>query len=423
MFIMNQSKKFCAIVDPYSSSNLYAPALRERGYECIAVLSQAEPTDIIAGSFRKDDFVEVLKFAGDLDEIVSTLKRRNVELLIPGMEMGLELADALGEKMGSHIFNDPRTSHLRRHKFDMIEAVRKQGLKAPLQLKSSDLDEIRSSAASGGIWPLVVKPADSGGADRVFLCQNERELEEAFHASIGSRGRQGREIKEIVVQEFMQGTEYIVDTVSHQGRHMIVDIWSYHRVAANGAQFVYDTKELVPYEGETGRHLIEYTKLALDAVGIRNGPSHNEIMLTKNGPMLVEVNARFGGSMGPIINRKCLGRGQLDVMMDVLFQPERFLEYCLDPYEVKKHGLAAYFISKDDKHAVNAEAVEKIKGLPSYHSLGLMSPPGTRLARTVDMFTMPGMVELVHRDGKQILKDYHQIRELENSGDFYISLN
>ncbi len=46
------TKKICAIVDPYSSSNLYAPALKEQGYDCVAVLSQAIPTDIIANSLK-----------------------------------------------------------------------------------------------------------------------------------------------------------------------------------------------------------------------------------------------------------------------------------------------------------------------------------------------------------------------------------
>lgn len=418
---MSNLKKICAIVDPYSSSNLYAPALKSYGYDCIAVQSQAVPTDLIAKSFKVDDFIETLKFTGDLDQIVSELRLRNVQLVVAGMEMGLELADALGEKMGSHIFNDPRTSHLRRHKFDMIEAVRKHGLKAAIQTKASDINDLLAWAKQKGMWPLVLKPADSGGADRVHLCNNEQELVDAFNSSLGSLGRQGRIIKEVVAQEFMRGTEFIVDTVSYQGHHMIVNIWKYNRIVVNGAQFVYDTKELLPCEGETQTQLIDYTREALDAVGLKNGPSHNEVMMTDGGPMLVEINARFGGSMGPILNRECLGRGQLDVMLDVIFSPDQFLKYWKHAYNIKKPGLAVYHISKDDDHVINGEMIPKIKALPSCYSVGLVGPPGSKLSKTVDMFTMPGMVELVHSDRDQIHRDYVQIRTMEESGNFYIT--
>lgn len=90
----------------------------------------------------------------------------------------------------------------------------------------------------------------------------------------------------------MFGTEFIVDVVSLQGRHKIMDIWKYKRTAVNGAEFVYDTKELISCEGEVQKVLIDYTRSVLDAVGMMNGPSHNEIVMTTDGPVLVEVNAR-----------------------------------------------------------------------------------------------------------------------------------
>ncbi|MCB9073134.1 MAG: hypothetical protein H6623_05900 [Bdellovibrionaceae bacterium] len=175
----------------------------------------------------------------------------------------------------------------------------------------------------------------------------------------------------------------------------------------------------MPFEGEIQEQLIAYTKKALDAVGLKNGPAHNEVMMTEKGPMLVEINARMGGSAAPILNRECVGRGQLDIMMDVLLEPSKFLSYHHEPYKIQKHGLAVYFISSDDKHTVNADAAEKIKALPSCYSLRLASP-GTKLAKTVDMFTMPGMIELVSEDKNQLWKDYEFIRAQEESGHLYV---
>jgi hypothetical protein len=164
-----------------------------------------------------------------------------------------------------------------------------------------------------------------------------------------------------------------------------------------------------------------YTRAALDAVGLGNGPSHNEIIMTEEGPALVEINARFCGSSAPLLNRECLGRGQLEVMMDVLLAPERFLTYWDQPYQVQKHGLAVYLISRSEDSTLDPEMLERIKARPSCHRLSLMGPLGARLSKTVDMFTMPGMVELVHADPQQIQVDYAFIRDLESSNHLYRS--
>lgn len=44
--------------------------------------------------------------------------------------------------------------------------------------------------------------------------------------------------------------------------------------------------------------LVPYARGVLDALGIRHGPSHGEVMLTKTGPCLVEMNCRTHGGDG-----------------------------------------------------------------------------------------------------------------------------
>ena len=44
--------------------------------------------------------------------------------------------------------------------------------------------------------------------------------------------------------------------------------------------------------------LVPYTFGVLDALGIKHGPSHGEVMLTNTGPCLVEMNCRTHGGDG-----------------------------------------------------------------------------------------------------------------------------
>lgn len=46
---------------------------------------------------------------------------------------------------------------------------------------------------------------------------------------------------------------------------------------------------------DTKRRISEAAKLANQAIGITNGPSHTEIIVTEEGPKIVEIGARLGG--------------------------------------------------------------------------------------------------------------------------------
>jgi hypothetical protein len=49
----------------------------------------------------------------------------------------------------------------------------------------------------------------------------------------------GRDCPAVVCQEFLQGKEYIVDHVSHDGIHKTAMVWVYNKCPADGAAFVY----------------------------------------------------------------------------------------------------------------------------------------------------------------------------------------
>ena len=84
-----------------------------------------------------------------------------------------------------------------------------------------------------------------------------------------------------VVQEYLVGEEWIVDTVSRNGQHKIVALWRYDKGEANGAPFVYFGVEAMASDGCEA--LCEYAVHVLAALEWSWGPCHLEIMLTDDG--------------------------------------------------------------------------------------------------------------------------------------------
>lgn len=66
-------------------------------------------------------------------------------------------------------------------------------------------------------------------------------------------------------------------------------LWVYDKRPRNGSQFVYFGMLPIDSESEEAKVLIPYTRGVLDALGMKHGPSHGEIILTKDGPCLVEM--------------------------------------------------------------------------------------------------------------------------------------
>ena len=79
-----------------------------------------------------------------------------------------------------------------------------------------------------------------------------------------------------------------MDQVSRDGVHKTTMIWMYDIQEVNGS-YVCTGQRPVASNTPTAESLVTYTRNCLDALGIRNGASHSEVILTADGPCLVEV--------------------------------------------------------------------------------------------------------------------------------------
>ena len=243
------------------------------------------------------------------------------------MLIGVELADGLSERMGLRT-NGTALSEARRNKYVMGETIRSAGVRAVKQLKASTWAEISSFLEDWKPTPfkVIVKPMDSAGSDDVTLCLSVEEVRHAFGNIIGKVNGLGLVNRELLVQEYLEGQEYVVDMVSRDGIHKVAAIWAYDRRSVNGAGFVCFGQRLLAASSEHCAELIAYQKKVLDAIGIKNGPTHGEVKWCKGEPVLVEVGARCHGAEGAWkeITERFYGIDQVQMTIDAYLLPECF---------------------------------------------------------------------------------------------------
>jgi len=402
------------IVDPYSSGALFAPAFREAGVPVVAVVSAPEPPAVYASSYRPRDFDETITFDGDVDRVVARLCELAPRCVLAGCESGVELADALAPRVVSDRANVASLASARRHKGDMAAAVRAAGLPIIRQICTADPAAVDAWIDREGLAgrDLVVKPPKSASTDGVTLLRGGRGFRACFDAQLGRPNRLGIVNERLLVQEFAAGVELVVDTFSYEGVHTVTDVCRYHKVENGPHMAVYDTMEwLPPDHGEDD--VVAYAKGVLDAVGIRFGAAHVEVMRTAAGPRLVEVAARPHGGGQPRFCRVATGDSQVD----------RTVRYFTGAgaipagYRLEKHVLVVFLIARAEGVIQNAEIFDAVPRLASHHVSTIAVRNGERVHLTKDLFGSLdlGFVVLAHEDRAQVAADCAAVRAIEGA--------
>lgn len=138
-------------------------------------------------------------------------------------------------------------------------------------------------------YPCITKPTDNAGSRGVMLVNSREELESALAYST-ENGRSGA----VIVEEYMVGPEVSVEVIAYQGTAHVLQVTD--KLTTGAPHFVemgHNQPSRLP--AQDLERIRDLACRAVKAVGIQNGPAHVEIMLTKNGPKMVELGARMGG--------------------------------------------------------------------------------------------------------------------------------
>lgn len=405
-----------AIVDAYSTGRHLAGRFKEKGYSCVHVQSREDILPFDQLSFRRDDFIDNVVFRDDFGAVLQSLRRHDVSAVVAGCESGIGLTDALAGHLGL-AGNDAGFSRAKRDKHLMVEALRQAGLDAPHTLLVRSAAELEGAAAVLG-FPVILKPLDSAGTDGVFLCRTQEDLDRAFAGQIGRTNAMGSVNDGLIVQELLLGEQYIVNTISAGGRHFVSEIWHDEREQI-GTGIAYCRETLLPAEGTLQKHLSDYTVAVLKALGIVQGPTHAEIMLTPRGPVLIEIGARLHGSIDPTALDKALGRSHVCLTVDSYVDPGA-LPARLAPVNRRASVACVSLISHRTGRILQRKNLDRLHALASFHSILHMLGEGEQLKVTVDLATNPGILYLVHESAEQIARDYRAIRAIEAEDGFFI---
>jgi hypothetical protein len=408
-----QNRPVVVLVDAYTSAKYLPPQFRALGADLVHVQS----TFPLMSSMPAPDLgvYQHTLVHRDMDTTVAELARLAPACVLAGQEPGVELADALSERLGL-VTNGTAGSEARRDKYAMTEALRTAGLHCADQLRSGDPETLVDWAGRNG-FPVVVKPLKSAAGDHVYICRTPDEVRAAAKSVLDSDTIYCEANREALVQSFLAGTEYVVDMVSYDGRRYVCGVWEYQRRMLPSGRNIYDRDRLLAADEDPAPALISYVDEALDVLGVRYGPSHAEVMMTPQGPALVEVGARIAGNMHPGFHDRCAGGNQATLTALAYLRPGDFA----DRYAGRRYRKLAEAVCYTTAtslsgvvEAVDDTVVAEIRALDAVYGLDLKLGPGDPIRPTVDLYSSTMRIFLTASTMDAVMDGYRRIEALKD---------
>ncbi len=417
---MTSSNSPIVIVDGYSTGRELVRELGRRDIDCFHLRSSVDVPEPAAPGFDASPYRLDLGYLGDARAAAAALVRLSPRAVVAGSEWGVLFAEKVAALLVLPT-NRETLASARRDKFEMIEAVRRAGLRAARQATVSSVASARDWAACHGDWPVVVKPLASAGADGLFICNTVGDIDHAFATALHKRNFMGLRNDSLLIQSYLSGPQFIVNTVSRGGRHYVSDAWHMTFKTLSGSAIVAEEIHLLDPAEPRSRVLFEYATAAITALGIENGAAHTELKWTPEGPALVETGARL---MGAAMDEPSYGAAGLPTQARVYAQAlsspgcfDRALER--GHYGLRRHLTKVFFLFEQDGEIAGVDGLRRLAGLPSFDAHYRPLSPGTRVCKTVDMQPSGGTVYLVHDDRDRIAADVAQMRRWERQGLLY----
>ncbi len=227
----------------------------------------------------------------DIPAVLEAAKKHEIDgVMTLACDMPMRTVAAVAREMGLVGVTDD-TALKATDKAVMRQCLRENDVPVPRFYSVSNEKEYARAVATF-TTPFVVKPADNSGSRGIVLVEdihNKAIVEKAYVYS-----RQYSRNGNVMVEEYMRGPEVSVETLSVDGVCHVIQITD--KLTTGAPHFVeMGHSQPTRHDPETAEKIRQVVIAANRAVGIQNGPSHTEVIVTAEGPKIVEIGARLGG--------------------------------------------------------------------------------------------------------------------------------
>jgi biotin carboxylase len=317
---------------------------------------------------------------GDIDRLLPLVKALHAahpfQAAVSLFELGLLPAAYINEALGLG-GESVGTVELLLDKWRMRRHLAAKGISPVASAVGRSAPDVREFVRAHGL-PIIVKPIRESGSLGVIRIHDRADVDAVAGRFRSLDGRwDARDLfaadsfDQFLMEEFLDGPELSVETLSFNGRHVVVAVTD-KEIGGPGGFVELGHAQPSRCPDEVLREVTRLVTDFLDAVGLRNGPGHTEVKLSSRGPRIVESHNRVGGDRindlaeivyGVDMERHALGAG-LGVVEPLTTSPE------------PRRGAAVRFLTPEPGRVLEVTGLDAVRADPAYVDLQLKVGPG-----------------------------------------------
>lgn len=225
----------------------------------------------------------------DQEKILRTCEIENISAITSiASDLAVPTINYVADKLGL-VGNSIESSLVSTNKYYQRNALYVNNIRVPEfeNFKNLSIDMIKARFR----LPIVVKPVDRSGSKGVFVVKDIKGIDEVIEYS-----RRESLCGEVIIEEFIEGEEISVESISWEGNHTIIAFTD--KVTTGFPHFV-ELEHHQPskfWKSIIHDKIIYTVKSSLDTLSVKFGASHSELIITRDSKIYVtEIGARMGG--------------------------------------------------------------------------------------------------------------------------------
>lgn len=245
-----------------------------------------------AQGFKYADEVKVIS-TQDTDAICEIVKKEQPDVLMSSTsDTPVRVVSEVSERLGRKCVLSYKDACAVTIKSVMRERLREFNVPIPQYEIIHNFKEFETVYHNVFKQKCIIKPADNAGSRGVRLLDEGKTAQELRQAYDECLNYTKNNI--VVMEEVMNGSEVSVEAITVAGITHIISITD--KVVCERPYFV-EIGHVEPCRLDEGtrKDIQLLTMQAIRAMNIVNSPTHTEIIVTENGPKIVEIAARLGG--------------------------------------------------------------------------------------------------------------------------------
>lgn len=324
------------------------------------------------------DALAPLNTVDPIDALITVSEVAVLPVADAAAELGVRCSDPAA--LRTAVYKDRCRAHLDAH-----------GLRSARHARVTGPEE--AAAAARGIgYPVVLKACRSAAKQLSRLCTDEADLRAFFAAEAETRAAMNPAFRRFLgegflVEERLAGTLYSAEVAMADGQFLPLVLTE--RTRASHDELV-EIGSFMPADLSAAdtRAAFDYVERVLTSLGLEVGLFHVEIIMTADGPALVEINPRTMGGTLPQMYGYVADIDPFEVLIAVhTGRP-------LDPARLRpRRAAGSLAVGAREERTAPSDADRRVREVMARYELfvaGLEVAPGQRLPGFIDNMTALG---------------------------------